>query len=49
MVWEPIVVVSMLRGDISPAAVFDPTVFTEWSSVQYTISSPFLKSLPAIP
>ena len=46
---SPMVVVSMLRGDILPSADLLPTVLTVESEQQYTILPFSRKLLPAIP
>ena len=46
---SPMVVVHILRGDISPASLSVPTGFTVLSSVQYTTFPSFTKLLPAMP
>ena len=46
---SPMVVVSMLRGDIMPASLSVPTPFTVGSEQQYAILPSIMKSLPAMP
>ena len=48
-IWSPMVVPSMLRGDIWPALLSVPTPFTVLSLQQYTILPSKVKSLPAMP
>ena len=46
---SPMVVESMLRGDMRPALPSVPTLLTVVSSQQYTMRPSSMKSLPAMP